>query len=85
MSAKNKEIELKDEIYNNILELTETGDEYYEEGELKKAEKAYLEALELLSEPKYDWEAGTWIYTALGDVYLEEQDYLKQKKYSMML
>ncbi|ACZ07321.1 Predicted O-linked N-acetylglucosamine transferase, SPINDLY family [Sebaldella termitidis] len=80
MSAKNKEIELKDEIYNNILELTETGDEYYEEGELKKAEKAYLEALELLSEPKYDWEAGTWIYTALGDVYLEEQDYLKAKE-----
>ena len=80
MSAKNKEIELKDEIYNNILELTETGDEYYEEGELKKAEKAYLEALELLPEPKYDWEAGTWIYTALGDVYLEEQDYLKAKE-----
>jgi tetratricopeptide (TPR) repeat protein len=52
MPAENKEIELKDEIYNNILELTETGDEYYEEGELKKAEKAYLEVLELLPEPK---------------------------------
>ena len=73
-------MELTDEIYNNILELTETGDEYYEKGELRKAEKAYLEALELLPEPKDDWEAGTWIYTALGDVYLEEQDYLKAKE-----
>ena len=34
--SKNKEVELKDEIYNNILELTETGDEYYTEDELSK-------------------------------------------------
>lgn len=45
---------------------------------MKKWNKAIVcfnKALELLPDPKDEWEAATWIYTALGDAFFFLNDY----------
>ena len=60
---------MEDEIYDRIVELCEEGDELVEEDCYPEAIIRYEAALELVPNPKYIWEASTWIYTALGDVF----------------
>ena len=44
---------------------------------LELAEKKYLEALDLIPKPKTEWEASTWLYVALGEVYFFSSKYLE--------
>lgn len=67
--------ELDDKIYKKIVRLSDRGDKCADEGDFKKAEKLYLQALEYLPSPKYNWEAATWLYTALGDAAYLQNDY----------
>ncbi len=62
-------MELEDELYDKIVEWSEDGDTLLGEEDYEGAIKKYQAALGLLPEPKYDWEAGTWLYAALGDAY----------------
>lgn len=62
-------MELSDEIYDQIVELTEEGDELCEDEEWEEAIKCFEKALELVPEPKDEWETSTWIYAALADAY----------------
>ena len=62
-------MELNDKTYNEIVTLSEQGDELVDCKELLEAIEKYNNALELLPNPKYIWEASTWIYTAIGDTY----------------
>jgi tetratricopeptide (TPR) repeat protein len=67
-------MELKDSVYNQILFLSEQGDTLTEAEDYIKAIGKYKEALDLVPNPKYEWEASTWLYTALGDAcYLNNQ------------
>ena len=66
---------MEDEIYDRIVELCEEGDELVEEDCYPEAIIRYEAALELVPNPKYIWEASTWIYTALGDVYLLQSQF----------
>lgn len=64
---------LDDELYEKIQQLCEVGDELAEDEKYSKAIEKYTQALELLPEPKYIYEAASWIYTAIGDsLYLAE-------------
>ena len=64
---------LDDELYEKIQQLCEVGDELAEDEQYSKAIEKYNEAFELLPEPKYIYEAASWIYTAIGDsLYLAE-------------
>ena len=62
-------MELNDEIYERITDLSSEGDEFADAGNFGKAIERYSEALKLIPEPKYDWEASTWLYVAIGDAY----------------
>ena len=68
-------MELDNELYDKITELTDKGNDAFED-DLDLALKYYEEALELLPEPKTDWEASTWVYTAIGDCYYFKTEYL---------
>ncbi len=70
-------MELSEKVYTKIVELCENGDKYADKDEFDKAIQNYLGALELIPEPKVDWEASTWIYTALGDACYHKKDYLR--------
>lgn len=62
-------MELDDILYEKIINLTELGEEFFENDNFNEAIEKYKDALSLIPEPKFDWEASTWIYTALGDTY----------------
>ncbi len=60
-------MELDDKIYDQIVALAETGDEFVKKELFESAISHYKLALDLLPDPKTDWEAATWLYVALGD------------------
>lgn len=46
-----------------------------EENDYEAARDVYRAAADLIPEPKGDWDASTWIYTAIGDTLYFEQNY----------
>lgn len=68
-------MELEDNVYNQIVLLAEEGDDFAENEIFGSAISKYNEALDLLPEPKTDWEAATWLYIALGDALFSEKDF----------
>ena len=68
---------LNDEIYERITDLSSEGDEFADAGNFGKAIERYSEALKLIPEPQYDWEASTWLYVAIGDAYYLDENFEK--------
>ena len=62
-------MELSDEIYEQIENYSEQGNDYCDEEEWEKAIMCFEKAFKLLPEPKDDWEAATWLYVAIGDAF----------------
>ena len=62
-------MELNDELYERVEELSQEGDDLVEQEEYEAGIAKYKEALALVPEPKIDWEASTWLYTAIGEAY----------------
>ena len=60
-------MELPDAIHEKVTELSEAGNTLAEEGKYRDAVNKFTEALALLPEPITDWEACTWLLTAIGD------------------
>ena len=54
--------ELNNQTYDAICQLCEQGDTLADEGQYAEALDLYWQAWDLLSEPKTDWEAATWIW-----------------------
>jgi tetratricopeptide (TPR) repeat protein len=54
-------------IHEEVTRLSADGDLLAEEGEYGEAVAKYIEALELVPEPRTEWEASTWLLTAIGD------------------
>src|SRR6266480_5996807 len=57
------------DLHAKIVSLCERGDELVNQENFAEAVPIYSEAWSLLPEPKNDWEASTWILSALGDAY----------------
>lgn len=74
-------MELQDAIYEEILIISSKGDNLIENFMYDEAIEMYSRALNLVPEPRNNWEASTWIYTALGDVYYIKKDFEKAKNY----
>ncbi|HWB58094.1 MAG TPA: tetratricopeptide repeat protein [Chthoniobacteraceae bacterium] len=68
-------MELPDNIYQKIEELSREGDSAAEAGDHDRAVSLFAQAFDLLPEPKFEWEAATWLLTALGDTYFLMGDY----------
>ena len=62
-------MELSDELYDRIEELSETGNEAMESEDYAKAISCFQEALDILPEPKEDWEAYLWLVGSIGDAH----------------
>lgn len=50
--------------------LSEAGNAAFDAGAMGKAIEQWSRALELLPEPRVDWEAWTWLKASIGDAYL---------------
>ena len=66
-------MELSDEVYIKITDLSEQGNDYLEGGEFDNAILAFETALELLPEPQTQWEAYTWLKASIGDGYFHSK------------
>ena len=66
---------LPDDLYDRVVALTNEAQEWEEIEEWNKARAALEQALALLPEPKWNWEASTWIFTALGDIEFQAERY----------
>lgn len=71
---------LDDELYSQIVSLSQEGDQLLKEGQTKAAIAAYVEALRLLPEPTHEWDAATWLFAAIGDAYWSIQDHTRAYK-----
>jgi tetratricopeptide (TPR) repeat protein len=68
-------MELSDETHEEIVRLSKAGDALAEERRFEAALAKYAAALSLLPEPKEDWEAATWLFSALGDAHFLKGDF----------
>ncbi|CAM4413372.1 hypothetical protein [Zobellia nedashkovskayae] len=66
--------ELSDIDYDKIESLSEEGNQFYEDGQFSKALRRYQKALNIVPDPKTDWEASTWLYTSIGDTQFAQAD-----------
>jgi hypothetical protein len=67
--------ELPDETHTKIQQLCAQGDDLARRLLYEGAVEKYQEALNLLSEPVAQWEAATWIFTAIGDARFLRNNY----------
>ncbi len=74
-------MELDERLYEKITDLCDEGEGLLEEGLYEKALTKYKKALDLLPLPKEEWEASTWIYSAIGDTYFLKKDYKTASTY----
>lgn len=72
-------MEMNEELYEEIVALCEKGDALFENDQFEQALHQYTVALDLVPAPKTDWEASTWIYSSLGDIYFCIEEYEKAK------
>ncbi|NLW46056.1 MAG: hypothetical protein GXY86_01770 [Firmicutes bacterium] len=74
-------MELEDQLHAEIISLCSEGDQLVEINKYNEAIEKYIKALNLIPEPKTDWEASTWIYTALGDTCFINGNFVESKDY----
>ncbi len=80
-------MELPKELYEKIDSLCQKAEQFLDDNQPLKAEETFLEALQLVPEPKEDWDATAYIQVALGDVkfgegLIEEANDYFQKAYN---
>lgn len=74
-------MELQDELYERIVSICSQGDDLVNSFDFENAIIMYSEALDLVPEPKFNWAASTWIYTALGDTCYLNKDFDASKDF----
>lgn len=75
-----KAAELDDVTYDQIQELSEQGNALAEDEAFSDALEKFNAALMLVPEPKTEWEAATWLYASMGDMYYLQEDYAKARE-----
>lgn len=73
-------MELDDATYNQLQKLTDSANSLIDRERYEQAIGKLNKALELLPEPKNDWEASTWINATIGDAHYLRQDYESAKE-----
>lgn len=67
--------EMPPHIYEQVEALSEAGNELADADDFDGAIARFNEALQLLPEPARNWEASTWLYASIGDMYYFKGDY----------
>ena len=68
-------MKLPEAVYVQITDLSDEGDSLAEQARYREAIERYVAALDLLPEPKSDWEASSWLLTSIGDANFLGQHY----------
>ncbi|WP_232468056.1 tetratricopeptide repeat protein [Bordetella genomosp. 13] len=68
-------LELPDDIYERVEALSEEGNVLMEDGDNEGAEAVWRQALDLLPEPKTEWEAYMWLNASIGEACYFQENY----------
>ena len=71
--------ELPDDVHENIKRLCAEGDSLAEAGRFAEAVSHFDQALSMVPVPPHEWEAATWIFTAIGDTQFLAAEYEKAR------
>lgn len=71
---------LDDLTYERIKALSKRGDDLVNSGEYEKAIVHYENAMTLIPEPVIDWDAATWLLTAIGEAWFFADNHQKAYK-----
>ena len=74
-------MDLSNDLCLKITNLSEIGDQLFEQNKLDESLAKYNEALDLIPEPKSNWEASSWLFVAIGDVLFCMEYYKKAVSY----
>lgn len=66
---------LTDDLHQRITKLCQEGDDCVNSDDYQAGLKKYHLAWSLLPEPKEDWEAATWVLSAIGDAHVFSTDF----------
>lgn len=67
--------EIDDETFDEISRLSEEGNDLLDEkGDWKGAIEVWKKALELVPEPKEEFEASTWLFASIGEAWRTGED-----------
>jgi tetratricopeptide (TPR) repeat protein len=58
-------------IHDQVERLSEQGNVQFDRQAYAAAIRPWIEALDLLPEPRVDWDAWTWLNTSIGDAYYQ--------------
>jgi tetratricopeptide (TPR) repeat protein len=67
--------ELDDAVHQQITYLSERGNALMEDGAPARAVEMFERALDLVPEPKTDWEAATWLNASVGDALFAQRQF----------
>ncbi len=67
--------ELNEQLHSRIASLSKDGDDLLSAKRFTAAVALFQEAWALLPEPKDDWDAATWILSAIGDAHFLSKQY----------
>lgn len=79
--------ELSDNIYELITQLIDEGKEHCENDEYQSSTDKYKKAIRLLPNPRYEWEAFSWLTSSIGLNYMKLEnweDSFKFLNYSLL-
>lgn len=74
-------MQLDDDLHARIVQHTDEGNRRGDRGDLRGAIAEFERALALVPAPLENWEASTWILTALGDTWFQLRDYEKAREF----
>lgn len=66
---------IEEHVYAQIESLSAEGNALAGAGSFVDAIFAFESALKLVPDPVYNWEASTWLFTAIGDVAFQSNDF----------
>lgn len=69
------ETELPADVHEKIMELSEQGNALDDDGKYREAAEKFIAALELLPEPRTEWEAAAWLLGSIGDMNFQLKAY----------
>jgi len=69
--------ELSSELHNQLVQLTDAGNDLMRHGKYDEAHKKFSDAFRLLPEPKVEWEATAWLLASIGDILFLKKDFLR--------
>ena len=67
--------ELDKDVHQSIVALCGIGDSALDKQDYVTSVGEYRKAWELIPEPQVDWNASTWVLTAIGDAYFQNGDF----------